>query len=234
MTDVTDATFASAVIERSHSVPVVVDLWAAWCGPCTTLTPILEKVVAEMGGAVELVKVDVDANPEVSRAFAVQSIPAVFALKDGQVADSFVGALPEKDVREFISKLAPAGAPLDELVAAGDESSLRQALEIDPGHGAAAVALAALLIDQGRLEEAGMLADTISGSSAASQVRARVQLAREGVTLTGDVDLVLEHLLDQTNIDPTAKDHLLVILDALGPEDPRYVSYRRRLANRLY
>lgn len=233
MTDVTDATFATAVVERSRSVPVVVDLWAAWCGPCKTLTPILEKVVAEMGGAVELAKVDVDANPQVARAFAVQSIPSVFALKDGQVVDSFVGALPEKAVREFISKLAPTGSPLEELVAAGDEASLRRALEIDPGHPVAASALGDLLLSQGRLEELGALVDTLN-SPVANQLRARLQLAREGVSLTGDVDLVLEHLLDQTGVDPSAKDHLLVILDALGPEDPRYVTYRRRLANRLY
>ena len=234
MTDVTDATFATAVIERSRSVPVVVDLWAAWCGPCKTLTPILEKVVAEMGGTVELAKVDVDANPQVARAFAVQSIPSVFALKDGQVVDSFVGALPEKAVREFIAKLAPAGSPLEELVAAGDEASLRRALEIDPGHVGAATALGTLLLDQGRLEELDALVNNLSNSPVAAQLRARLQLAREGVSLSGDVDLVLEHLLDQTGVDPTAKDHLLVILDALGPEDPRYVSFRRRLANRLY
>ncbi|MDE3082111.1 MAG: thioredoxin [Acidobacteriota bacterium] len=233
MTDVTDATFATAVVERSRSVPVVVDLWAAWCSPCKTLTPILEKVVAEMGGAVDLAKVDVDANPQVARAFAVQSIPSVFALKDGQVVDSFVGALPEKAVREFISKLAPTGSPLEELVAAGDEASLRRALEIDPGHPVAASALGDLLLNQGRLEELGALVDTLN-SPVANQLRARLQLAREGVSLTGDVDLVLEHLLDQTGVDPSAKDHLLVILDALGPEDPRYVTYRRRLANRLY
>ena len=234
MTDVTDATFATAVIERSRSVPVVVDLWAAWCGPCKTLTPILEKVVAEMGGTVELAKVDVDANPQVARAFAVQSIPSVFALKDGQVVDSFVGALPEKAVREFIAKLAPAGSPLEELVAAGDEASLRRALEIDPGHVGAATALGTLLLDQGRLDELDALVNNLSNAPVAAQLRARLQLAREGVSLSGDVDLVLEHLLDQTGVDPTAKDHLLVILDALGPEDPRYVSFRRRLANRLY
>ncbi len=83
MKDVTDATFAIDVIERSKSVPVVVDLWADWCGPCTTLVPIIEKVVDETNGAVELAKVDVDANPEISAAFRVQSIPAVFAIKDG-------------------------------------------------------------------------------------------------------------------------------------------------------
>jgi len=80
--DVTDATFATAVLERSKSVPVVVDLWAEWCGPCKTLGPLLEKVIEETGGAVELAKVDVDTNPEIAQAFQVQSIPAVFALKD--------------------------------------------------------------------------------------------------------------------------------------------------------
>ncbi len=233
MTDVTDATFATAVIERSRSVPVVVDLWAAWCGPCKTLTPTLEKVVAEMGVSVELAKVDVDANPQVARAFAVQSIPSVFALKDGQVVDSFVGALPEKAVREFITKLAPAGSPLEDLVAAGDEASLRRALEIDPGHAGAAGALGEILLAENRLDELATLVESLGGT-VANQLRARLQLAREGVSLSGDVDLVLEHLLDQTGVDPSAKDHLLVILDALGPEDPRYVSYRRRLANRLY
>ena len=95
MKDVTDATFATDVIERSKTVPVVVDLWATWCGPCTTLSPIIEKVIDETSGAVELAKVDVDANPDISRAFQVQSIPAVFAIKDGAIVDSFVGALPE-------------------------------------------------------------------------------------------------------------------------------------------
>ena len=90
--DVTDATFASAVIERSMSVPVVVDLWAEWCGPCKVLGPILEKVVNETSGAVELAKVDVDANPQVAEAFKVQSIPAVFAIHEGKIVDTFVGA----------------------------------------------------------------------------------------------------------------------------------------------
>ena len=99
MVDVTDATFERDVLQRSAQVPVVVDLWASWCGPCVTLGPILEKVVAETGGAVELVKVDVDANPNVSAQFRVQSIPAVFAVKDGQVVDQFIGAVPRSEER---------------------------------------------------------------------------------------------------------------------------------------
>src|SRR3954447_22701073 len=105
--DVTDSTFETAVLERSTEVPVVVDLWAEWCGPCRTLGPIIEKVVGETNGSVELVKVDVDSNPQISKAFRVQSIPAVYAIRDRQVVDSFIGALPEPAVREWVSRLAP-------------------------------------------------------------------------------------------------------------------------------
>src|SRR5205814_9172302 len=105
--DVTDSAFETAVLERSTEVPIVVDLWAEWCGPCKTLGPILEKVIAETDGRVELVKVDVDANPRVSATFKVQSIPAVFALFDRRVVDNFVGAVPEAQVRAFVERLAP-------------------------------------------------------------------------------------------------------------------------------
>src|SRR3569832_1653998 len=103
--DVTDATFPTEVIERSKTVPVVVDLWAEWCGPCKTLGPILEKVIAETDGAEELAKVDVDANPQVASAFRVLSIPAVYAMQDGKVVVGFVGAQPEAAVREFVGRL---------------------------------------------------------------------------------------------------------------------------------
>ena len=108
MVDVTDATFQQAVIERSAIVPVVVDLWAEWCGPCKQLGPILEKVIAETQGKVDLAKVDVDANPQIAQAFKVQSIPAVFALVNGQPVDQFMGALPESEVAAFVNKLLPA------------------------------------------------------------------------------------------------------------------------------
>ncbi len=234
MSDVTDATFATAVLDRSKTVPVVVDLWATWCGPCRTLSPILEKVIGETNGAVELAKVDVDANPQVAQAFAVQSIPSVFALRDGQVVDSFVGALPEAAVREFVKKLAPGASLIDQLIAVGDENSLRRALDVDPDHVGAAVALAELLYGEGRLDDAEAVLAPFEQALPAKTVLARVRLARSGVTLGGDIDLTLEHLLAQTAVDPSAKENLLALLDALGPDDPRYVSFRRRLASQLY
>ncbi|MFI5035441.1 MAG: tetratricopeptide repeat protein [Acidimicrobiales bacterium] len=234
MKDVTDATFAVDVIERSKSVPVVVDLWAEWCGPCRTLGPIIERVVGETNGAVELAKVDVDANPRVAQAFAVQSIPAVFGLRDGQVVDQFVGALPEHAVRDFVERLAPGASVVDQLVAAGDEASLRQALEVDPANAEAAVALGEFLFEDGRLDEAEAVMTPFASVVAAKTVLARVRLQRSGVSLNADLDLTLDHLLEQSGSDDGARANLLEVLDALGPDDPRYVSYRRRLASRLY
>jgi putative thioredoxin len=234
MKDVTDATFAADVIERSKTVPVVVDLWATWCGPCRTLSPIIEKVIDETGGAVELAKVDVDANPDISRAFQVQSIPAVFAIKDGAIVDSFVGALPESAVREFVERLAPGASIVDKLVDAGDEASLRAALELDPSNVDAIVALGDYLRREDRFDEAEALLSPIANVLAAKTVLARLRLQRSGVSLDGDLDLTLDHLLEQSVSNEASKDQFLEVLDALGPEDPRYVSYRRRLASRLY
>jgi putative thioredoxin len=234
VTDVTDATFGTAVMERSMTVPVVVDLWAEWCGPCKTLGPIIEKVIDETGGAVELAKVDVDTNPQVAQAFKVQSIPAVFAIHEGKIVDSFVGAVPESAVREFVEKLAPGASKVDQLVDAGDESSLRAALELDATNVDAAVGLGDLLRQADRLDEADEVLTPFENVVAAKTILARVRLQRSGVSLDGDLDLTLEHLLEQSSGENSAKDSLLEILDALGPQDPRYVSYRRKLASRLY
>lgn len=234
MKDVTDATFETDVLERSRSVPVVVDLWAEWCGPCKTLGPIIEKVVDETHGAVELAKVDVDANPQIARAFQVQSIPAVFAVRDAQIVDTFVGALHEAAVREFIERLAPGATLVDRLVDAGDEASLREALRLDPQNADAAVALGDFLARDGRLDEAEEVLNPFAHVLGAKTVLARVRLRSAGVSLDGDVDLMLEQLLEQAGTSEESKASLLDVLDALGPEDPRYVSFRRRLASRLY
>ncbi len=234
MKDVTDATFLTDVIERSKTVPVVVDLWADWCGPCKTLGPILEKVIGETNGAVELAKVDVDANREIAAAFQVQSIPAVFAIADGKVVDTFVGALPEAQVRAFVEKLAPGASVVDQLLSAGDETSLREAVAMDPTNSEAAVALADFLRQDDQLDAAEALVAPFPNVLAAKTVLARIRLQRSGVRLDGDIDLTLEHLLEQSATNDALKTQLLEVLDALGPQDPRYVTYRRRLASRLY
>src|SRR3954453_17561762 len=152
--DVTDATFETEVMQRSKDVPVVVDLWAPWCGPCRTLGPIIEKVIDETDGKVALVKVNVDENPQISQAFGVQSIPLVVAVKDGQPVDGFLGAHPEPTVRQFVERLLPTAEEqtIAGLLAAGDETSLRQALELEPGNEDAVIALAELLVDRGEGE----------------------------------------------------------------------------------
>jgi putative thioredoxin len=105
--DVTEATFQEEVVERSKLVPVVVDFWAEWCGPCRTLGPAIEKAVADRGGKVELAKVDVDSNQQLAAAFQVQGIPAVKAFKDGEVIDEFTGALPPAQINEFLDRIIP-------------------------------------------------------------------------------------------------------------------------------
>ena len=141
--DVTDAEFEQSVLDRSEQVPVVVDLWAPWCGPCRTLGPILEDVIDATGGAVELAKVNVDENPRISAAFQVQSIPAVMAIKDRKVVDGFIGAVPTcrgRGIRRAACRLRPPrptarGGRRRGLAAA-------QALELQPDHSGAVVALA--------------------------------------------------------------------------------------------
>jgi putative thioredoxin len=235
--DVTDATFATEVVERSKQVPVVVDLWADWCGPCKQLTPILEKVVDEAGGKVVLAKVDVDANRQVAAAFQVQGIPAVFALRDGQVVDTFVGAQPEANVRAFVERLLPAEEEdaIAKLVAAGDEASLRSALDLDPGHEGAVVGLAELLVRRGGDEavaEALTLLERIPESSEARRVAA---LARVGATASADdVTAELDALLDRVKDDDDARQRYVDLLEVLGADDPRTASYRKQLTSRLF
>jgi len=231
-TDVTDATFETAVLGRSTEATVVIDLWAPWCGPCRTLGPIIEKIV-DATDNVELVKVNIDENPGVANAFRVQSIPAVFAIKDKQVVDGFIGALPEAQVRAWVDKLAPAPSEADQLVAAGDEASLRAALEIEPGHPAGVVALAELLAERGDSEEALALLARIPESADTRRVAA---LARMGGEATPDdgVEAKLDALLDRVKDDEVARQEYLDLLEVMGADDPRTASYRRLLTSRLF
>ena len=235
--DVTDATFQTEVIERSQQVPVVVDLWAEWCGPCKTLGPIIEKVVDDTNGEVVLTKVDVDANPQIGQAFRVQSIPAVYAIRNGEIVDSFIGAIPEQQVRQWVDGLAPAPSEADTLAAAGDEASLRRALELEPDHAVAVVALAQLLVEQGDTEGALALLARIPETAETRRVAA---LARVGATgdpaaVAGDdVEQRLDALLDHVKEDDDARQQFVDLLELLGPDDPRTAQYRKSLTARLY
>jgi len=243
--DVTDATFTSEVLERSRSVPVVVDFWAEWCGPCRQLGPALEAAADKREGQVVLAKVDTDANQELARAFRIQSIPAVKAFKDGEVVDEFVGALRPPEVEKFFDGLVPNEA--DGLVAAGDEASLRRALELEPRRADAALPLARSLLARGETDEAAALLREIPGSFAADGLLARIALEARGEPELSEAwsaldegrrEDALDRLIEAMPSADGAKDELrrvvVGVLDELGPADPVARDYRRKLAAALY
>lgn len=235
--DVTDATFQTEVIDRSAQVPVVVDLWAEWCGPCKTLGPIIEKVIDATNGKVVLAKVDVDANPQVGQAFQVQSIPAVYALRDGKVVDGFVGAQPEATVAAWVEALVPSAeeSEVAQLVAAGDEDSLRKAIELEPDNAPAITALAALLAtsDDGQMRvEALALLAKIPETDETRLIAAQARAANPDVP--ADVESKLDGLLRRVKSDEDAKQEYLDLLELMGPTDERTADYRKRLTAELF
>ena len=235
MADVTDASFEQDVLLRSKEVPVVVDLWAPWCGPCKTLGPIIEKVVAATGGKVELAKVNVDENPQLSQAFQVQSIPAVYALKDGKVVDGFVGAQPEAAVQTFVDSLLPTEeeTEVERLVRAGDAESLRRVLELVPDNAEAVVGLAELLVGEGKSDDALELLARIPETAESRRVAAQARLGGAGAA-ADDVDAKLQALLADVKHDDAARQEFVDLLEVLGPDDPRSAAWRKKLTAALF
>jgi putative thioredoxin len=244
--DVGEADFESRVVERSREVPVVVDFWAEWCGPCKQLSPALERAANERAGKVELAKVDVDQNQRLAASFQVQGIPSVKAFVDGRVQSEFTGAVPPAQVESFFDALVPSEA--DELAATGardgDEVALRRALELDPGNAEAKQALGRLLLGRGEAQEALELLEPVGGDFLADGLAARARATLDGDEAlapafeswdAGDHARALELLESElASADGDRRDLIrrvmVAIFTELGPEDPLAREHRRRLA----
>ena len=235
MIDVTDQDFEQQVIEKSHEIPVIVDLWAPWCGPCKTLGPLLEKVIDAQAGKVVGVKITLDDTHGVSQAFQVQSIPMVVAFKDGQAVDGFMGAQGEPMLEDFVSRLLPTEEEneIDSLIAAGDEISLRAALEVQSDHPEGVLALADLLVQDGRIEEGLALLERVPESTESRRIAATARTS-DSSGESDEVDAELGDLLSKVKNDDEARQRFIDLLEVMGPEDPRTGEWRRKLSTALF
>jgi len=253
--DVLEGDFQQRVVERSHELPVVVDFWAAWCGPCRALTPALEAAATAREGQVDLAKVDVDRNQSLAASFRVQGIPSVKAFRDGAVVDEFTGALPPAQVEQFFDRLVPSEA--DRLAESDDEASLRRALELDPRHADAARKLGRLLLERGDTAAAAAVLQGFEHDYEAAGLLARAhlteRLAGDGASLAQGSKTILSafRAWDAADhgealarlqaaveaADPDDRDlirqAMVAIFTELGPGHPLAREHRRRLAAAL-
>lgn len=259
--DVDEATFQTEVLDRSFQVPVVLDLWAEWCGPCKQLSPVLERLATEGGGTWVLAKVDVDANPALAQGLRVQGIPAVKAVWQGQLVAEFTGAIPEEQARQFVTELVAAttggavpgaaeGGPeeaedprLDAAEAALDRGDLAAAeaayqaiLDAEPDHPVAGLALRQVQLFR-RAEEAGP--DALAAADAAPDDVAAQTRAADFLLGTGNVDEAFERLLGVVRRTAgedrdMARKHLVELFGVVGDDDPRVGPARRALTAALF